>query len=121
MIKDFIENKVSELSDGHSDRDEYEVLKEIRNKTVRRIKDLSSTPDGVLYNNLFRECLENIILGYMPTEHPCIRYREYEKVRNSLIKDLPYDTHVLMRDEYFTLLTKIEENGMLVLSKYKEV
>lgn len=57
----------------------------------------------------------------MPTEHPCIRYREYEKVRNSLIKDLPYDTHVLMRDEYFTLLTKIEENGMLVLSKYKEV
>lgn len=73
MIKDFIENKVSELSDGHSDRDEYEVLKEIRNKTVRRIKDLSSTPDGVLYNNLFRECLENIILGYLTVAYNLIK------------------------------------------------
>lgn len=63
MIKDFIENKVSELSDTSSSRDEYEVLKEIRNKTERRIKDLTSTPDGILYDTLFRGCLEEIIFG----------------------------------------------------------
>lgn len=122
MIKDFIEEKVSFMSDDISEREEYELLKEIRNKTERRIKELSSTNKGVLYNTLFRSCLEEIILDYMPKNtHPCSRYKEYEKLRARLISDLPYNTHVLVRDEYFDLLKRIKSLGLNVPSKYNEV
>lgn len=110
-------------SDTISDRDKYLLLREIRNDVEKRFKELITAPSGVRYNTLFRSCLNEIIEGYMGKEcyKSCERYIEYEKIRGKLVRDLPFDTHVLVRDEYFILLDGIEKLGLNVPENYKEV
>lgn len=107
---------------GLTDRDELNLLKSEHVCIVKRIKQLTTARNGVLYNSLFRECLEEAISNKFPYMNKCEAYNKYQVLRKKIVDNLRVSTtHMMVRDEYFKCLSYLEMLGYNVSIRYKEV
>ena len=113
-MKDNLLKEIDKVcEDLQSERDRLELLKYLRSNIDRRIKDLTSSESGQLYNNSFRADIMCLVSRVFPNLDSYSSYDKYQEVRKKIVDELgvSFSTKMLTCEEYercIELLNKYE-------------
>ena len=106
-----------------SEREQLEFLKELRGSINSRIKDLTSSKSGQLYNNSFRADIMGLVSRVFPSLDSYSSYDKYQEVRKEIVDKLGVssNTRMLTSEEYKRCveLLKEYERGMSDEKRYR--
>ena len=116
-MKDNLLKEIDKVcEDLQYERDRLELLKYLRSNIDRRIKDLTSSESGKLYNNSFRADIMGLVSRVFPNLDSYSSYDKYQQVRKEIVDTLGVssNTRMLTSEEYKRCveLLKEYERGM---------
>ena len=111
-MKDDLLKEIDKVcEDLQSERDRLELLKYLRSNIDRRIKDLTSSESGKLYNNSFRADIMGLVSRVFPNLDSYSSYDKYQEVRKEIVDKLGVssNTRMLTSEEYKRCVELLKE------------
>ena len=111
-MKDNLLKEIDKVcEDLQSERDRLELLKYLRSNIDSRIKDLTSSESGQLYNNSFRADIMGLVSRVFPNLDSYSSYDKYQEVRKEIVGKLGVssNTRMLTDEEYKRCVELLKE------------
>lgn len=111
-MKDDLLKEIDKVcEDLQSERDKLELLKYLRSNIDSRIKDLTSSKSGQLYNNSFRADIMGLVSRVFPRLDSYSSYNKYQEVRKEVVDKLGVssNTKMLTHEEYERCVELLKE------------
>lgn len=103
--------EIDSICESLSEREQLEFLKELRGSINSRIKGLTSSKSGKLYNNSFRADITDLVNRVFPSLDSYSFYDKYQEVRKEIVDELgvSFSTKMLTCEEYERCIELLNE------------
>ena len=103
--------EIDGICESLHEREQLEFLKKLKGSINSRIKDLTSSESGQLYNNSFRADIMGLVNRVFPNLDSYSSYDKYQEVRKEIVDKLGVssNTRMLTDEEYKRCVELLKE------------